>query len=214
MGPPPPKSSTQPPVAGSAAAPSWPPPAVGSQPKCHADSLNRGPKFDRRHPRRRAALRPPSRNSVTRLCNTPYLGSPGAAPTPQRSQDSSSGFSNAWIHQCTAPLQLIPRRQHTPQARSAAHLQASPGKRLRQIRLRAAQFPSFSQAMEGGNLVLPPVPHRLLYFCYWFWQLRLAPMCRIIAGFRSGRRSSLRERPSRCSAGHAPRYSSYPFSIS
>ncbi|KAJ1155519.1 hypothetical protein NDU88_008249 [Pleurodeles waltl] len=202
--PPPPKSSTQTPVAGSAAAPSGPPPAVGSQPKYRAGSLDRGPKSCRLHPRRRAALRPPSRNSATRPCNTPHLGSPGAAPTPQRSKDSSIGLSNAWIHQCTAPHQLLPRRQRTPQIRVAAHLQASPSKRFRQIRPQAAQFPSLSQAMESGSLVLPPVPHRLLYFCYWFWQLRLAPIRRIIAGFQSGRQSSLRERPSRCSAGHAP----------
>ncbi|KAJ1094096.1 hypothetical protein NDU88_007180 [Pleurodeles waltl] len=108
--PPPPKSATLTPVAGSAAASSGPPPTVGAQPTCRADSFDKGPTSNRRHPRRRAPLRSSSRNSAARLSKTPHLGSPGAAPTPQRSQDPSSGFSNAGIHQChyAAPAQAPP----------------------------------------------------------------------------------------------------------
>ncbi|KAJ1188904.1 hypothetical protein NDU88_005660 [Pleurodeles waltl] len=68
-----------------------------------------------------------------------------------------------------------PRRQHTPRARVAAPLPASPGRRLRRIRPPAARSPSSSQALGYESLMPPSVSHRHLHGLYRFWQLRLAP---------------------------------------
>ncbi|KAJ1124460.1 hypothetical protein NDU88_002921 [Pleurodeles waltl] len=106
----------------------------------------------------------------------------------------------------SALLQLRTRRQHKPPARVAAPPPASSVRRHRQFRPQAALSPSSSQAIKNTSLLLPPASHRHPHIFYRFWQFVLAPMCRIIEGFQSGRRSSLKERPSRCSTGHAPHF--------
>ncbi|KAJ1159599.1 hypothetical protein NDU88_000106 [Pleurodeles waltl] len=181
------------------------PPSVGVQLKCHPYSFYWGSRI---FPASSAlvssapSLEPLPGHAAPRA----YLpGRPGAAAAPQRRQEPGAALTTPGPFRVPALPQHRPRRQYKPPARVAAPPPASFVRRHRQFRSPVALSPNSSQAIKNTILLPPPASHHHPHIFCRFWQFVLAPMCRIIEGLQSGRQSSLKERPSRCSAGHAPR---------
>ncbi|KAJ1159889.1 hypothetical protein NDU88_000393 [Pleurodeles waltl] len=200
--PPPLKSGAPIPASSSALMSSRLPPSVGVQLECHPYSFYWGSRiFPASSVLSSSApsLEPPPGPAAPRA----YLpGSPGAAPAQQRRQDPRGSFN----HTGTFPRPgAAPAQAPLPaQARVAAPPPASSVRRHRQFRSQVAPSPNSSQAITNTILLPPPALHHHPHIFCRFWQFVLAPMCRIIKGLQSGRRSSLKERPSCTSAGHAP----------
>ncbi|KAJ1169890.1 hypothetical protein NDU88_001778 [Pleurodeles waltl] len=169
-----------------------PPPSDGAQLKCHLYSCHLGA----------CVLLALSALSSSAPSPEPPLGR--AAPHHSSGRIPRAAFNNAGALRAQAPPQLRPAAGTRPRLETGL------------LRQRA---PSDATASSAHRPHCPPTPHRRLKknkshaatgiappsaHLHMFWQFGLAPMLRIIKGFQSGRRSTLKERPSRCSAGHAP----------